>query len=305
MDPFNNLYILHSNIPENQPDYFLINTELYNPSFQIFDPSFQIFDPSFQMYSPSLQESEYGELQYILQRNKEELLHKNWIRQRRDLETKVQEKMENNMKVRSGDNRVKFIYKCKGHETLGAMIFRFKITLVYHNLLRKWYISPGYSFVPEVINFKGKLKYGTYNPFSQEVLDIIHNVKRLIDAFMKRLTIVYQFVHDAQKRYKDMQFVMNAIVTKMKLIFTENAWPSDLQKSNIKDMIIVELKLNKNIEVNNIAYKYIQEAGTENTKTLNKLQSKLQNFFYFPLEEAFEIFITGEERSISSQEQEM
>jgi len=292
MDPSNNLYyILHSNIPEDQP-YLLINAEL-------------LYNPSFQMYSPSLRESEYGELQYILQRNKEELLHKNWMRQRRDLETKVQEKMENNMKVRSGDNRVKFIYKCKGHEMLGAMIFRFKITLVYHSLLRKWYISPGYSFVPEVINFKGKLKYGTYNPFSEEVLDIIHDVKRLIDAFMTRLTIVYQFVHDAQKRYKDMQFAMNAIVTKMKLIFTENAWPSDLQKSSIKDMIVVELKLNKNIEVNNIAYKYIQKAGTEDTKSLNKLQSKLQNFFYFPLEEAFEIFITGEERSISSQEQEM
>lgn len=225
------------------------------------------------------------------------------MRQRKDLEKKVQEKMEENIKVRSGNNRVKFIYRYKGNEMLGAMIFRFKITLVYHSLLRKWYISPGYSFVPEVIDLKSKLKSGTYYPFSEEIFDIIRDVKCSIDAFMIRLTMVYQFIHDAQNRYKDVQFAMNAIVTKMKIIFTENAWPNDLQKSSLQDTIVIELKLNKNFRVRNITYKYMyQKARTENEKNQNKLLLKLNNFFHFPLGEAFERFITGEVSSTSSHE---
>jgi len=75
----------------------------------------------------SLQQSEYyGELRYLQQRNKEELLHKDWMRQRKDLENKFQKKMKRSMKVRSSDNRVKFTYKYKGHKVLGATIFRFK-----------------------------------------------------------------------------------------------------------------------------------------------------------------------------------
>lgn len=290
MDPSDHLYnISYTRTLKKNPKYHLTNIETYS-----------LFQP---------QESGcYGELRYIQQRNKEELLHEDWMRQRRDLEKKVEEKMEGSMKVRSGDNCVKFIYKCKGHKVLGATIFRFKITLMYHSLLRKWYISPGYSFVPEVIDLKSKLKSGTYHPFSEEVFDVIHDVRHLIDVFMIRLTTVYQIVHDVQKKYKDVQFNMNAIITKMKLTFTDNAWPSDLQKSNIKDMIIVELKLNKNIEVCNIAYKYIYQktqtkARINMKENLNKLQSKLQNFLNFPLKEAIERFITEEERYTSLQEQ--
>lgn len=254
------------------------------------------------MYNPSFP---LHELQYIRQRNKEELFHKDWIKQRKGLEKKIQERMEEYMKVRSGDNYVKFIYRCKGHEVLGTMIFRFKITLVYHSLLRKWYISPGNSFVPEVIDLKGKLKSGTYYPFSEEIFDIIYDVKRSIDVFMERLIIVYQFVHNAQKRCKDLQIAMNAIVTEMELTFTEDAWPVDIQKSSSKDTIVVELKLNENIEVCNVAFKYTyQKASSKNARNLNKLQVKLQHFFCFPLEEAFEKFIKKEESSTSSQERE-
>lgn len=49
------------------------------------------------------------------------------------------------------------------------------------------------------------------------------------------------------KKYKDVQFSINAVVTKIKLTFMKNAWPSDLQKSSIKDKIDIELKLNKDI----------------------------------------------------------
>lgn len=279
MDPFDCLYKLYRNIPMYHPYYSATNVREYCP----------------------IQGKHYDVLRYIQQRNKEELLYKNWIRQRKDLEKNIQEKMEGYMKVRSGDNHVKFIYKYKGHEVLGTTIFRFKIILVYHSLLRKWYISPGYSFVPEVIDLKGKLKSGTYDPFSEEIFDIIYDVTRSIDVFMERLTIVYQFVHNAQKRYKDLQIAINAIVTKMELTFTENAWPIDIQKSSVKDTIVVELKLNKNIEVCNVAYKYMyQKARSKNAENLNKLQIKLRHFFYFPLEEAVEKFITEEESSTSS-----
>lgn len=281
MDSFSYIYDM-----ENQPNYFLRNVQIYNSSF--------------------LRQKYYGKLRYIQRRNEEELLHQDWMKKdRKILKKKIQEEMKKRVKVQLGDNRVKFIYEYKGHEVLGATIFRFKIIFIYHNLLRKWYISPGYSFVPEVIDLRGKLKSGTYYPFSEEILDVINDVIRLIDAFMTRLTIVYQFVHDVQKRYKDVQFAMNATVTKMELTFTENAWPNDLKKSSVKDMIVVGLKLNENIEVCNVAYKYIhQKSQRENVKNLNKLQSKLQIFFHFPLEEAFERFITGEERSISLKEQE-
>lgn len=225
------------------------------------------------------------------------------MKRRKDLEKNVQETMEENVKVRSSDNRVKFIYKYKGDEILGAAMFRFKITLVYRSLLRKWYISPGYSFVPEAVNLKSVLKSGTYYPFSEEIFDIVHTVKGFINDFMERLTAVYIFIHIAQNRYKDVQFTMNAIVTKMKITFTGNAWPNDLQKSSVKDTIVVELELNKNFRVRNVTYKYMyQKARTENERNRNKLLSKLQNFFYFPLGEAFERFITGEATSTSSQE---
>ncbi|XP_024872913.1 uncharacterized protein LOC112455315 [Temnothorax curvispinosus] len=256
---------------------------------------------------PDCQIEHYSESEYMQRRNKEELSHKDWMKQRKDLEKKIQEKLEENIKVQSSDNRVKFIYKCKGHEVLDVTIFRFKIILVYYSLLRKWYISPGYSFVPEVIDLRDKLKSGTNDPFSEKVLNIIHGVKYTINAFMKRLTDVYQFVHDAQERNKDVQFAMNAIVTKMKLTFTENAWPNDLQKSSAGDTIVVELKLNKNIQVCNVGYEYIQQKPqirTETAKNINKLESMLQNFFHFPLEEAFERFIIREEESTSSQEEE-
>jgi len=281
MDPFTYLYhSSYTGILENNP---LANVETNN----------------------SLQESEYyGELRYLQQRNKEELLRKDWMRQRKDLENKFQKKMEGSMKVRSSDNRVKFIYKYKGHEVLGATIFRFKIILIYHNLLRKWYLSPGYSFVPEVIDLRSKLKSGTYHPFSEEVFNIINDVRHSIDGFMTRLTTVYQFVHNTQKKYKDVQFFMNAIVTKMKLTFMENAWPSDLQKLSINDMILIELKLDKNIQVRNIAYTYThQKTQAKDIKeNLNKIKLKLQNFFNFSLEEAFEKFIRREERFTNLQE---
>jgi len=275
MDPFTHLYhTSYTGILENNP---LANMETINP----------------------LQESEYyGELRYLQQRIKEELLRKDWMRQRKDLENKFQKKLEGSMKVRSSDNRVKFIYKYKGHEVLGATIFRFKIILIYHSLLRKWYLSSGYSFVPEVIDLKNKLRSGTYHPFSEEVFNIINDVRHSIDVFMTRLTTVYQFVHNAQKKYKDVQFFMNIIVTKMKLTFMENAWPSDLQKLSINDMIVIELKLDKNIQVRNIAYTYrYQKTRARDIKeNLNKIKLKLQNFFNFSLEEAFEKFITREER---------
>lgn len=293
MDPSDHLYYLSlMNVMENQSLYFPHNMETYWSSY-----NWSRYD-----VLVSSQESEYyGDFEYIQQRNKEELLHKDWMRQRVDLEKKFQEKMEGGMKVRSDDNYVKFTYKYKGHEIFDSTIFRFKIILVYRSLLRKWYLSPGYSFVPKVINLKDKLKSGTYHPFSEEVFDVINDVRRLIDVHMTRLTTVYQFVHNAQEKYKDVQIYMNAILTKIKLTFMESAWPSDLRKLNVIDRIVLKLKLDKSLRVYNIAYQYIhQRRGTESVKEAeeneNKLKSKLRIFFSFPLEEAFERFIAGEKR---------
>ncbi|XP_025073679.1 uncharacterized protein LOC112552498 [Pogonomyrmex barbatus] len=254
----------------------------------------------------SPQSKYYDESRYMQRRRKEELLHEDWIKQRHDLEKKFQAKMEEGMTVQSGDNRVKFVYQCKGHRALGLSVFRFKIILTYRSLLRRWYISPGYSFVPKAIDLRGKLKSGTYHPFSKKVLDVIRNVRRSIDVFMTRLSTVYQFIYNAQERYKDVQFAMNAIITRMKLTFTENALPSDMQRC-IKDMIIVKLKLNKDIQVSEITYEYLYQktvARKDVKENLNKLRSKLQVFFSFSLEEALERFIEEEERNINSEEQE-
>lgn len=233
---------------------------------------------------------------YQQQRNKEELMHNYWIDliQQSDLEEKFQDKMERNMKLRLGPNHVKFIYKYEGNEVLEVATFKFKIILLYCNLLRKWFISPGYSFVPVVIDLKSKLKHGTYNPLSEEIFKIIREVRHSIDTFMTRSTTVYQFVKNVQGKYKDMQPVVNPALTQIELIFMENMWPSRLPKLNTEDRIVIRLMLNRRIQVWNINYDcYIQidrKTGKQK-KYLEELEHKLQDFYNYPLEKAFEKFI--------------
>lgn len=248
------------------------------------------------------------ELKYLEQKNAEKSLHKKWMIQQVYLEKMFQKKIGEDIKVESSVNRVKFIYKYKTHEVLGETNFQFKIILLYRNLLRKWYLSSGYSFVPEAIDLKSKFKTfksGTYHPLSTEVLNIIKDVRCEIDVFMARLTTVHQFVEGAKKRHKDMQFFMNAIVTKMKLTFMENAWPNGLLKLSLRDIIVVKLELDKDLQVSNATYEYTYQKPSPIKyvdENLKKLGTKMQYFFDFPLEEAFEKFITEAERSLSLQE---
>lgn len=247
-------------------------------------------------YSDNGQIDNCDELKYMQQRNKEESLYKKWLIQRLDLEQTYQKRMKDVL-VRSGENFVKYICKYKGNrEVLGTEIFEFKITLVYYSFARKWYISQGYSFVPEVIDLEDKLKFGTYHPISEKILDIIYEIQRSIDAYMRHFAIVHQFLYNARRSYKDMQFSINSnAITKIKLTFTENAWPSDIRKSNIRDTIVVELTLNKNIQVCNVTYEYIYAKASKNTKeNIDKLKFKLKNFYNFPLEMAFEKFMKEE-----------
>ncbi|KAL0130781.1 hypothetical protein PUN28_002416 [Cardiocondyla obscurior] len=81
----------------------------------------------------------------------------------------------------------------------------------------------------------------------------------------------------------------------MELAFTENAWPDTLQKSSIRDSIIIQFKLNQHIQVYHISFKYM--CKIQDTNNINKLQLKLKNFENCSLYEAVERFITGEESS--------
>lgn len=236
------------------------------------------------------------ESKYMQRRNREESLYEDWLIQRRDLEQTYQERMKDIL-VRSGKNFVKYIFKYKGNsKVLGAKIFKFKITLVYCSSRRKWYISPGYSFVPEVIDLEGILKFGTYYPISEKILDIIYKIQHSIDAYLNRFVIVHQFMHNARKSYKDMQFsIKSNAITEIELIFTENVWPNGLRKSNIRDTIVVKLKLNKDIQVCNVTHKYICTRVSKDMKeNIDKLQFKLKNFYNFPLQTAFEKFMEEE-----------
>lgn len=247
-------------------------------------------------YSDNGQIDNCDESNYMRQINRKESLYKKWLIQRGDLEQTYQKKLKDVL-VRSGKNFVKYICKYKGNrKVLGAEIFKFKITLVYRSLEHKWYISQGYSFVPEVIDLKNKLKFGTYHPISEKVLIIINEIQRSIDAYMHRFAVVHQFIYNVRRSYKDMQFSINSnAITKIKLIFTENAWPSDIRKSNIRDTIVVELTLNKNIKVCSVTYEYIYVQASRNAKeNIDKLKFKLENFYNFPLEMAFEKFMKEE-----------
>lgn len=216
------------------------------------------------------------------------------------------DKLEEDIKVRLGKNYVKFVYKYRGNDVLGVESFRFKITLVYHKTSRKWYISPGYSFVPEVIRLEDKLKFGTFDPVSDEVLRVVHDAKRSINVFMTSLTIVHEFVRDVQRSYKDMQFHVDPTLKKMQLTFSENAWPHGLQKLNFRDTITVELTLNRNLHVCNITYEYAYIPTSkflQRKKNINRLKLKLYNFYDFPLQEALEKFM--EEENYTTQENSM
>lgn len=236
------------------------------------------------------------ESRYMQWRNKEETLYEDWLIQRHDLQTTYQKRVKDIL-IQSGKNFVKYICKYKGNsKVLGTDIFKFKITIVYCSSRRKWYISPGYSFVPEVIDLKGKLKSGAYYPISEKILDIIYEMKRSIDAYMNRFAIVRQFVYNARKIYKDMQFSINSnSITEIELIFTENAWPNGLQKLNIRDTIVVKLTLNEDIQVCSVTYEYRRTQASKDIKEDNdKLKLKLKNFYYFPLEMAFKRFMEEE-----------
>ncbi|XP_050465063.1 uncharacterized protein LOC126858623 [Cataglyphis hispanica] len=237
------------------------------------------------------------ESKYMQLRNKKETLYEDWLIQRYDLE-KIYQKRVKDILIQSGKNFVKYICKYKGNsEILGTDIFKFKITIVYCSFRCKWYISPGYSFVPEVIDLNDKLKSGTYHPISEKILDIIYEIQRSIDAYMNRFAIVHQFMYNARRIYKDMQFFINSnAISEIELIFTENAWPSGLRKLNIRDTIVVKLTLNEDIQVCNITYEYIRTSITSKDikEDNDKLKLKLKNFYNFPLEMAFKRFMEEE-----------
>lgn len=191
------------------------------------------------------------------------------------------------------DKLVKFIYRDNGNEILGISNFRFKITLVYRSLLRKWYISSGYSFVPEAINLKGRLKSGTYNPVSKEVVDIVYDVRDSIQAYITRLTAVHEFFHNARRSHRDMQFFLHPTLRTLELILSEDTWPSDLPKFGRGDVIVIRLTLDKELRVSDITYEHVFSTVMKKMENefRGELHAKLQNFYFHSLTEAFERFM--------------
>lgn len=250
-------------------------------------------------------DNDVEETRDVLTRSRQELGDQDRATSQRNVENVASLVEEEGMKVRLRENYVKFVYEYRGNEVLGIEGFRFKITLVYRGVSRKWYVSPGRSFVPEAICLEDMLKSGTHNPTSEEALHLVRDVRRSIDVFMARLTNVHRFMRDARRSHKDMQFHVDPTVRKMRLIFSENAWPAGLRQLSLKDTIVVKLTLSKNMRVRDIAYEYICACTSEvlRNEYIKKLQFKLHNFYDFPLREAFERFMG--EGSYTEQENSM
>ena len=234
--------------------------------------------------------------QYIDRRNKEEEFHKQWqqeLREREDLAQEVKEQC--GMAVKLQDNYVCYIYKPDINETHIPGI-KFKITLEYVKLLRKWYFSLGHSRLPDLSKFHIKMKKGTYNPIEPRVLEKVRRTKSLLEIFVHRLTVIYQAIDKVEETYKDIEFQINEALTKVKVLLKEKGWPKSLEKMNSKDIIVVELTLDENIEVENLEYELIYNivVSKEVKKMcIDTLEEKLRTFFDLPLMEAFQVFLNG------------
>ena len=235
--------------------------------------------------------------QYINHRNDEEEFHKLWeheLRERADLAQEVKEQC--GMAVELQDNLVCYIYKPDINETHIPGI-KFKITLEYVKLLRKWYFSLGHSRLPDLPNFRIKMENGTYNPIGPQVLKNVRRIKSLLEIFVHRLTFIYQAIDEMIETYKDIEFQVNEPLTKVKVCLKEKEWPRSLERMSSEDIIVIELTLDENIEVKDLEYELIYNAvvSKEAKKMcIDTLEEKLRKFFDLPLIEAFQVFLNGE-----------
>ena len=233
---------------------------------------------------------------YINCRNDAEELHKAWqheLCESAALEQEVKEKC--GMAVKLQDNRVCYIYKPTISETHIPGI-KFKITLEYDKLSRKWYVSSGHSRLPDLPKFHIKMETGVYNPIGTWVLRKVRSTKSLLEIFVHRLTFIYQAIDKVKETYKDIEFQINESLTNVKVLLKEKGWPKGLKQMNSEDIIVVALALDKNIEVKNLEYELIYstvESKEAKKVYINTLEEKLRTFFDLPLMEAFQVFLNG------------
>ena len=231
---------------------------------------------------------------YIDRRNDEEELHKTWrneLHECADLAREVEEQCDMAVKLR--DNRVCYTYKPAANETHIPGI-KFKITLEYVKLLRKWYVSLGHSRLPDFLMFCIKMKKGTYDPIGARILKKVRRTKNLLEIFVRRLSFIYQAIDKVKETYKDIEFQINEPLTKVEVLLKEKGWPKSLEKMNSDDIIVVELALDENLEVENLDYEliYNRVASKEAKKMyIDTLEEKLRTFFDLPLMEAFQVFL--------------
>lgn len=245
------------------------------------------------MHSPS--QSEFNK--YIDHRREEELMHEHWkltLREDVTLAKEIEEKC--GVLVSLGDNCVRYVYKPDIDDTPIPGI-KFKLVLKYVKLLRKWYISPGYSRLPEVINLDDKISAGTYDPVGAQIIKLVRKVRRLLEIYVNRLIFIFRVMGKVKGTYKDIEFQVNPHLTKVKIMLKEKGWPRNLEKTCPNDIIVLELTLNGDLEVENIDYEYVHRSKLSKVikqKCLSKLDEKVQVFFDLPLMEAFEIFMNNE-----------
>ncbi|XP_076754980.1 uncharacterized protein LOC143425828 [Xylocopa sonorina] len=242
------------------------------------------------MNSPS--QAEFHE--YMQKRNYEEFLHKHWMLKLYEQKILAEDiKKECGMAVSLADERVCYIYKPAKDRTRVQGI-KFKITLVYVKLLRKWYISLARSRLPSIINLDNILQNGIYDPVGSKILKIVHKVKDILDVFVKRLEYMYEVIDSMKELYKDIEFELNEFLTHIKVILKEKGWPKGIEKTSKEDIITLEIDLNANLETINLAYEYLHNKNMSKIhrkKCISKLERRLQIFFDLPLKEALKTFI--------------
>ncbi|XP_076627048.1 uncharacterized protein LOC143344666 [Colletes latitarsis] len=234
---------------------------------------------------------------YIEHRNDEEEMHEFWKDTLHEKKNHAKEiKKQCGMAVDLTDNRVSYIYEPVINESSIEGI-KFVVTLKYIKLLRKWYLSLGYSRLPEVIKLDNNIKNGVYNPIERRVLNMMREIKILLDNFVQRLTYVHQVIDKVKETYRDIQFDIDKSLVYLKVLLVEKGWPKNLEKTSSKDIIILKLKLDENLQTKDISYEYICEKSIpKEIKEMctDKLENMVKIFFSCRLMEAFEKFMNEE-----------
>ncbi|XP_076277043.1 uncharacterized protein LOC143207431 [Lasioglossum baleicum] len=275
-------------------------TNMYYSQYDSFMDSEPYYDSdNLDSLQQSPTHAEY--LEYVKCRKDEELNHELWkeklISEKRNWANQIEEYC--GMSVDLRNDRVCYIYR---HNDNYIPDIKFKITIVYIRLLRKWYISFGRSRVPGTVNIHNKLREGTDNPIGKRVLNLVRKCNSLMEVYSRRLISIYKLINGTKETYKDLEFEMNESLTSLRAEFKGSGWPVDLEKITPDSVLAVELELDVNLSVASFTYEYkcsYNVPAREMKIYLRELEKKLQIFFSSDLKEAFVIFMNGQSSSVT------